>query len=238
MEKLIIEGGTPLRGEVEISGSKNATLPIMVAAVLLDSPSVIKNVPNLTDIKFMIQMLQHLGVETTYEENVLTINPSRFKNAEVPHDLIQTMRASVYVLGPLLAKHGHAKISLPGGCAIGTRPVDLHLKGMEALGAKVIIDNGYIEVTAPRKLKGNKCLLIGENGPSFGATCNVLMAAVCAEGETVIQGVSIEPEIGNLVEFLQKAGAIIDGKGTKTLRIQGQLALQGVEERLEILLSV
>jgi len=229
MDKLIIAGGTPLRGEVAISGSKNATLPIMVAAMLLDSPSVIDNAPDLQDIRFMMQVMQYLGVETTFENNRLTINPSGFKDVEVPYDLIRRMRASIYVLGPLLAKHGHAKVSLPGGCAIGTRPVDLHLRGMEALGAKIKIDHGYIEATAPQKLKGGECLLVGENGPSVGATCNVLMAAVCAEGETVIHGAAVEPEIGNLVEFLQKAGAIIDGKDTNTLRIQGRPSLEGVE---------
>jgi UDP-N-acetylglucosamine 1-carboxyvinyltransferase len=232
MDKLIIEGGTPLRGEVEISGSKNAALPIIVATILLDSPSFIKNVPNLQDVRFMIQMLQYLGIKTTYEDNVLTINPSGFKDVEVPYEIVRKMRASIYVLGPLLTKHGHAKVSLPGGCAIGIRPVDLHLGGMEALGAEVEVDHGCIEATVPRKLKGGECQLVGENGPSVGATCNVLMAAVCAEGETVIHGAAIEPEIGDLVEFLQKAGAIIDGKNTNTLRIQGQPSLQGVEHEI------
>lgn len=228
MEKLIINGGAQLKGEIVISGSKNAALPIIVASLLLDGPSTMTNIPNLEDVRLMIQVLEHLGAEIEFEDNVLYIDPTKFNNNEVPYELIRKMRGSIYVLGPLLAKFGKARVSLPGGCAIGSRPVDLHLKGMEALGATISIKNGFIDATVEGRLKGDECELIGENGPSVGATCNVIMAAVLAEGETIIHGAAIEPEIGDLIEFLQKAGAIIRGKNTKILTINGRTSLNGI----------
>ncbi|MFW6303529.1 MAG: UDP-N-acetylglucosamine 1-carboxyvinyltransferase [Candidatus Sumerlaeota bacterium] len=229
MDILRIQGGRPLEGTVEVGGSKNGALPVMAAAMLLDGPSTIENVPDLRDIRHMIQVLEHIGARIRFDNNVLEIDPSGFRDEEAPYDLVRKMRASVYVLGPLLARHGHARVSLPGGCAIGARPVDLHLKGMRALGTTVDLEHGFIEANAPEGgLQGGECLLIGESGSSVGATCNVLMAAVLAKGRSIINGAALEPEIADLIQFLNKAGAKIQGIDSHNIEVEGVANLQGV----------
>lgn len=228
MQKISVKGGKALKGPVEISGSKNATLPVMTAALLAESPSVIHNVPYLNDIKTMAQVLHTLGSAAHLEDHRLHIDPKGFNKFEAPYELVKTMRASIYSLGACLARLGEAKVSLPGGCAIGARPIDLHLKGVEQLGATVTIEHGYIHAKAS-KLKGATIYLAGPHGPSVGATVNVLMAATAAEGTTVIESASTEPEVGDLVNFLKAMGAHIEGGGTSRLVIEGRKTLKGTD---------
>ena len=228
MQKISVKGGKVLKGTVEISGAKNATLPVMVAALLGGSPSTIRNVPYLNDIKTMTEVLRKLGAKAVLEDHSLKIDPAGFDQFEAPYELVKTMRASIYSLGASLARLGEAKVSLPGGCAIGARPIDLHLKGVEQLGAKVTIEHGYVHAKAS-KLKGATIYLAGPHGPSLGATVNVVMAATAAEGTTVIESASIEPEVGDMVNFLNAMGAQIEGVGTSRLVIHGKKPLKGVE---------
>jgi len=228
VQKISVKGGKPLKGEVIVGGSKNATLPVMTAALLADSPCSIQNVPHLNDIKTMTQVLGKLGAKAELKDHKLSIDPAKFDKFEAPYELVKTMRASIYSLGACLARLGEAKVSLPGGCAIGARPIDLHLKGVEALGAKVTIEHGYVHAKAS-KLKGTTILLAGPHGPSLGATVNVLMAATAAEGTTVIESASIEPEVTELVDFLNAMGASIEGRGTPRLVIHGGKRLKGIE---------
>ncbi len=229
MQKFVINGGNRLEGQVKISGSKNAVLPIAVAAAILgDSVSVLHNVPNLTDVKTLSAVLEGLGASINRKNGSLYIEPINRMEYEAPYDLVRKMRASIYVLGPLVAKLGRAKVSFPGGCAIGPRPVDLHIKGLEYLGAKVEVKKGYIYAQA-EKLTGAKFDLTGQHGPSVGATANVLMAATLAEGTTVIKGAAREPHVQDLAEFLNAMGADIEGIGTSTLTIRGVKQLHGTE---------
>ncbi|HTC20545.1 MAG TPA: UDP-N-acetylglucosamine 1-carboxyvinyltransferase, partial [bacterium] len=228
MQKISVKGGNALKGTVEISGSKNATLPVMTAALLGESPSVIHNVPYLNDIKTMAEVLRKLGSAVQLEDHRLHIDPKGFNEFEAPYELVKTMRASIYSLGASLARLGEAKVSLPGGCAIGARPIDLHLKGIEQLGAKVTIEHGYVHAKAS-KLKGATIYLAGPHGPSVGATVNVLLAATAAEGTTVIESASSEPEVEDLVNCLKAMGASIEGGGTSRLVIEGQKKLRGVD---------
>ena len=229
MEKFIVNGGTRLEGKVQISGSKNAVLPIAVAAAILgDSTTVLNNVPNLTDVRTLSAVLEGLGATTKLKHSTLCIEPINRMEYEAPYDLVRRMRASIYVLGPLVAKLGRAKVSFPGGCAIGPRPVDLHIRGLTRLGAKVDVKEGYIYAQA-RKLIGTDIDLIGQHGPSVGATANVMMAATLAEGTTVINGAAREPHITDLANFLIAMGAEIDGIGTDTLSIHGVKQLYGTE---------
>lgn len=228
MQKISVKGGKPLKGTVEISGSKNATLPVMTAALLAESPSVIHNVPYLNDIKTMAHVLHTLGSTAHLEDHRLHIDPKGFNKFEAPYELVKTMRASIYSLGACLARLGEAKVSLPGGCAIGARPIDLHLKGVEQLGAKVTIEHGFIHAKAS-KLKGATIYLAGPHGPSVGATVNVLMAATAAEGTTVIESASTEPEVVDLANFLKAMGAHIEGVGTSSLVIEGKKKLKGID---------
>ncbi|HJT23302.1 MAG TPA: UDP-N-acetylglucosamine 1-carboxyvinyltransferase [bacterium] len=228
MQKISVKGGKTLKGTVEISGSKNATLPVMTAALLAESTSVIHNVPYLNDIKTMAEVLRTLGAAALLEDHRLHIDPKGFNKFEAPYELVKTMRASIYSLGACLARLGEAKVSLPGGCAIGARPIDLHLKGVEQLGAKITIEHGYIHAKAS-KLKGTTIYLAGPHGPSVGATVNVLMAATAAEGTTVIESASTEPEVGDLVNFLKAMGAHIEGGGTSRLVIEGKKTLKGID---------
>jgi UDP-N-acetylglucosamine 1-carboxyvinyltransferase len=228
VQKILVKGGKTLKGSVEISGSKNATLPVMTAALLAESPSTLKNVPYLNDIKTMAEVLRKLGAAALLEDHRLHIDPKGFNKFEAPYELVKTMRASIYSLGACLARLGEAKVSLPGGCAIGARPIDLHLKGIEQLGAKVTIEHGYVHAKAS-KLKGTTLYLAGPHGPSLGATVNVLMAATAAEGTTVIESASSEPEVEDLVHFLNAMGASIEGGGTSRLVIQGKKKLKGIE---------
>ncbi|AXA35620.1 MAG: UDP-N-acetylglucosamine 1-carboxyvinyltransferase [Candidatus Hydrogenedentota bacterium] len=228
MDRFLIRGGNPLCGSVSISGSKNATLALMAAALLGESPTTLYNVPDLRDTRTMADVLRHLGAKVDFDDHVMRIDPSGFSNHEAPYDMVRKMRASVYVMGPMLARLGKANVSMPGGCAIGPRPIDLHLKGFEALGANLRIEHGNVVAEVP-KLRGNEFSLSGAAGSSVGATCNVLMAAVLAEGETVIHGAAREPEVCELVALLRKMGAEIEGAGTRDLRIRGVKTLRGVE---------
>ncbi len=228
MQKISVKGGKALKGSVDISGSKNATLPVMTAALLGQTLSTIHNVPYLNDIKTMAEVLRTLGAQVGLDDHQLKIDPVGFNKFEAPYELVKTMRASIYSLGASLARMGEAKVSLPGGCAIGARPIDLHLKGVEQLGAKVTIEHGYVHAKAT-KLKGANIFLAGPHGPSLGATVNVVLAATAAEGTTVIESASIEPEVEELVNFLNVMGAQIEGVGTSRLVIPGKKTLKGVD---------
>ena len=221
LEKLIINGGRSLRGTVKISGAKNAVLPAIAATLLgQDKVTVLDEVPNLDDVKTISEVLKTLGVKVQHvpEKSQLIVDASSIDNITAPYDLVRKMRASFLIMGPLLARLGEAKISLPGGCAIGTRPIDLHLKGFEALGAQISIGHGYIEAKAPGGLKGARIYL---DFPSVGATENILMAASMAEGQTVIENPAQEPEIVDLANYLNIMGAKIRGAGTNVIKIEG-----------------
>jgi UDP-N-acetylglucosamine 1-carboxyvinyltransferase len=224
VEKLVIRGGARLDGEVTISGAKNATLPILAAALLSDEVVRISNVPHLRDVTTTIELLGRMGVDVTINEPLeVEVNPSTITQFNAPYDLVKTMRASILVLGPLLGKYGRADVSLPGGCAIGARPVDLHVKGLRALGADVRIDEGYIRARADR-LKGGQFFF---DMVSVTGTANLLMAAVLADGETVLENAAREPEVEDLANFLISMGAQIEGAGTSRIVIQGVSRLHG-----------
>jgi UDP-N-acetylglucosamine 1-carboxyvinyltransferase len=225
LSRFIIDGGYPLKGNVRISGSKNAALPIMAATILMDGDTHLDNVPYLLDISSMIKMLEALGLRAEYKNDCkVRVNNYRKIRHIAPYELITAMRASFLVAGPILAKTGLAKIPFPGGCSIGARPVDIHLKGLKALGAEINIEHGFVSFKA-KKLVGNKIFF---DFPSVGATENVMMAATLAEGETVIENAAQEPEIVDLGRFLNKAGAKIEGLGTNVLHITGVDTLHGV----------
>ncbi|MEY2866113.1 MAG: UDP-N-acetylglucosamine 1-carboxyvinyltransferase [Pseudomonadota bacterium] len=224
MAKIIINGGDVLNGEVQISGAKNAVLPILCATILADEPVTLSNVPHLHDVTTTISLLGALGAKITVDDNqTLHIDPRSVNQTVAPYELVKTMRASILVLGPLLAKFGHAEVSLPGGCAIGSRPVDLHIRGMQALGAEVTVENGFVKAKCDR-LKGGRFVF---DMVSVGATENVLSAAVLAQGTTVLENCAQEPEIIDLALCLQALGAKIDGIGTSTLTIEGVERLHG-----------
>jgi UDP-N-acetylglucosamine 1-carboxyvinyltransferase len=226
MQKIVVGGGVPLRGEVRISGAKNAVLPILCAGLLGEGPLVVRNVPNLHDVKTTVRLLAELGAGITLDDSfTIRIDPTRVRNHVAPYELVKTMRASVLVLGPLLARHGAAEVSLPGGCAIGSRPVDQHIKGMQALGAEVVVEHGFIKATAKR-LRGARVLF---DMVSVGATENVLMAATLAEGRTVIENAAREPEIVDLAECLVAMGARIEGAGGDRIVVEGVERLDGGE---------
>ena len=225
MDKLIIHGKKPLSGSVKISGAKNAVLPIMTAAIMAEGKSRIKRVPDLRDTRTMIKLLEIVGAKCTFNNGLLIIDGSTVNNPEAPYDLVKTMRASFYVLGPLLARFGSVKVSLPGGCAWGPRPVDFHLKGLEKLGAKITLNSGYILAEAKR-LKGTK---ISFEFPSVGATGNIAMAATTAQGTTVIENAAREPEIVQLCEYLNAMGASITGIGTSRIIIEGVDSLHSAD---------
>ena len=229
MEKLIIKGGTKLEGTIPVSGCKNAVLPIAVAAAILgDGVTVLHNVPNLTDVMTLRAVLEGLGATIKFKNSTLYIEPINHLEYEAPYELVRKMRASIYVLGPLVAKLGKAKVSFPGGCAIGPRPIDLHIRGLEHLGAEVMVEKGYIYAQAVR-LTGTEMYLTGQHGPSVGATANVMMAATLAQGTTVIRGAACEPHISDLARFLNAMGADIEGIGTSVLTIRGVKQLRGTE---------
>jgi UDP-N-acetylglucosamine 1-carboxyvinyltransferase len=228
MDKLIIEGGRRLHGELAVSGSKNATLPIIAATLLAPGQYRLTHVPHLRDIRTMASVLRVIGARVELKSHTLSIDTSNANLPEAPYELVKTMRASFYVLGPLLARFRRARVSLPGGCAWGPRPVDLHLKGMEALGATMTLDGGYILAEAG-KLRGSKFFFPIS---SVGATGNVMMAAVLAEGETILENAAIEPDITALAEFLVRMGANIKGVGTTTLRIRGVEALRPTDAEM------
>ena len=229
MEQLVIHGGHPLRGRVKIGGAKNAVLPIIAAALFGSrGVSVLDDVPALEDVYTICSVLRSLGVKADYaaKEHRLTIDASRIATVSAPYELVRKMRASFLIMGPLLAREGRAEISLPGGCAIGTRPIDLHLKGFEALGAKIDITQGAIHASAPHGLKGARIYF---DFPSVGATENVMMAASCAEGQTILENPALEPEIVDLANYLNVMGAHIRGAGTNRIKIDGVPGLMAAD---------
>lgn len=230
-ERLLIRKSGPLHGTVTVHGAKNAVLPIMAACVLTDQPSIIDNVPYVSDVALMGQILRHLGVEVAFVGDQLTITPNQYAGTVAPYELVSRMRGSICVLGPLLARQGKAQVSMPGGCVIGARPVDLHLKGLQALGATFTIEHGYILGAADR-LVGAKIHLAGAFGSSVLATANVMMAATLAEGTTVIEHAACEPEVSDLADCLIAMGARIEGHGSPVIRIEGVERLRGVRYRI------
>lgn len=236
MDKLSIQGGIPLKGEIAITGAKNAALPILCAALLSAEPITLRNLPDLQDVRTILKILAQMGLKVTFpnpeDRSVVILDGSDIHTPEASYDLVKTMRASILVLGPLLARFGHAKVSLPGGCAIGARPVDQHIKGLKAMGADIHIEHGYIEAKFgknPNALVGAKILtdMITVTG-----TENLMMAAVLAEGETVLENAAREPEVTDLAELLIKMGANIKGLGTDRLIIKGVKALHGAEHSI------
>jgi UDP-N-acetylglucosamine 1-carboxyvinyltransferase len=226
LDKLQITGGRPLEGEVRISGAKNATLPILAAALLADGPVTISNVPHLQDVTTMIELLGRMGVSVTVDERMrIEVDPTTIREYFAPYELVKTMRASILVLGPLLARYGHADVSLPGGCAIGARPVNIHVAGLQSMGADIHIENGYIKARAGR-LKGTRLVL---DTVTVTGTENLMMAATLADGETVIENAAREPEVVDLANFLLAMGAKIRGAGTDRIIVQGVEKLQGCE---------
>lgn len=222
MEKLIVEGGIPLHGEVRISGAKNAALPLMAATLLTPGEHILRNVPDLRDTRTFVRLMENLGVKSRRDSDVLYLNTSELNHGEAPYELVKTMRASVLVLGPLLARMQKAKVSLPGGCAIGARPINFHIMGLERMGVRCDLEGGYVDASISGRLKGD---VIYFDIPSVTGTENLLMAAVLAEGVTVLKNAAREPEIGNLVDMLVSMGAQIEGKGSDKLTIHGVEAL-------------
>ena len=230
MESFLIKGGVPLRGEVEISGSKNAALPIMAATLLTSETCVIRHVPDLSDTRFMVQILQSLGAEASFENGTVTVRAQKIKGY-ADYELVRKMRGSICIAGPLLARLRQTRISLPGGCVIGARPINLHLKGFEALGARIKIEGGYVAASA-RKLNGATMFLGGRAGSTVLGTANVMMAATLAEGVTVIESAACEPEVVDLAHFLSAMGAKIAGAGSPTITITGVAKLLGTEHEV------
>ena len=239
MDKLLIRGGRMLRGEVLISGAKNAALPELCAALLTDQPVTLHNVPRLQDVSTMLKLIRNMGVTAERDDNgTVRLDASELHTREAPYELVKTMRASVLALGPLLARFGHAKVSLPGGCAIGARPVDQHIKGLQAMGADIEVEHGYMVASLPAgrtRLRGARILT---DMVTVTGTENFLMAAVLAEGETVLENAAQEPEIIDLAEMLIRMGAKIEGHGTSQIRVQGVASLHGcthgvVADRIE-----
>ena len=219
MDKIEVEGIKNLKGNIQISGSKNSSLPILASSLLIDDEMVISNIPNLSDIKFMIKILESLGSKVNFKNSICKIKP-------ISYELVRKMRASFLILGPLLTKYGYAEVSLPGGCAIGTRPVDLHISALEKMGAEFIIEDGYIKGKVKGRVKGCEITL---KKISVGATENIIMAATLADGETIIKNAAREPEISDLSNFLVDSGAEINGYGTNVIKIKGKKRLRGCE---------
>ncbi|MCU0772122.1 MAG: UDP-N-acetylglucosamine 1-carboxyvinyltransferase [Verrucomicrobia bacterium] len=230
MDSLLIKGGVPLHGEVQISGAKNAVLPLMAATLLTREPCVIRRVPNLSDVRFMGQILEWLGAKVESKGDTVRIQATKVKG-HADYELVRQMRGSVCILGPLLARLHHAAVSLPGGCVIGARPINLHLKGLAALGAKITIEEGYVEAVS-RKLTGAPMFLGGRAGSTVLGTANVMMAATLAEGVTVIESAACEPEVVDLANFLNAMGARITGAGSPTLTVVGVKELHGAEHEV------
>lgn len=226
MEKIIIEGGRKLEGEVTVSGAKNAVLPLMAACILTEGKNTITNVPDLADVRTMVKLLEILGAEVEFENNILSIDSTNLDTWEAPYDLVKTMRASVLVLGPLTARFGRSRVSLPGGCAIGERPIDQHLKGLSILGAKIEMEEGYVDTIA-KKLRGG---VIPFDVSTVTGTENLILSSVLAEGETVILNAACEPEVTDLANFLIEMGADIQGAGTDIITIQGVKKLTPIKE--------
>jgi len=230
MDKILIHGGHPLSGSIKVSGSKNSSLPILAATLLTREACIVHRVPDLSDTHYMLQILMHLGAQVERASGTVSVTAEKVHSV-APYDVVRKMRASVCVLGPLLGRCKEATVSMPGGCVIGDRPIDLHLKGFEALGAAVRVEGGDIKIFAP-KLKGAVINMEGKFGPTVLGTDNVMMAAVLADGVTVIEGAALEPEVVDLAAFLMKMGAKIEGAGTRRIIIEGVAALHGAEHRV------
>src|SRR5262245_7197682 len=230
MESLLIKGGVPLHGEITISGAKNAVLPILAATLLTSEPCVIRRVPLLSDVKFMGQILTWLGAQVRVEGDSVRVQAKKIKGAG-DYDLIRKMRGSICIMGPLLGRLKKATVSIPGGCVIGARPINLHLKGFSALGARVTIEGGYVEASAKR-LIGSAMFLGGRAGSTVLGTANVMMAATLAEGVTVIESAACEPEVVDLADFLNAMGGRISGAGSPTITITGVKTLQGADHEV------
>lgn len=231
MDKIVIQGEAPLSGRVPISGAKNAALPIMAAALLTDEPCTLKSVPGLMDVRTMARLLAHLGVRVEPEmarAETVRLQNGNLDNFEAPYELVKTMRASILVLGPLLARHGQARVSLPGGCAIGARPVNLHLKGLEAMGARITLTQGYVQAESPRLSGADHTF----DRVTVTGTENLIMAACLAQGETVLRNAAREPEVVDLCQVLRSMGAEIQGEGTAVVTIQGREELAGFDHRV------
>jgi UDP-N-acetylglucosamine 1-carboxyvinyltransferase len=228
MDSFVITGPCRLEGSVSVSGAKNAVLPLMAASMLTGGTCTLENVPDLRDTRSMMKLLESFGVSSALEDGTLVLDASTIVAFETPYDLVRTMRASIYAFGPLVARFGKARVSMPGGCAWGPRPVDLHLKGLAALGAKIKIDHGYIDATAERLRGAEVSLTI----PSVGATVNIIMAAVLADGRTVIENAAREPEVTELVKALVSGGARIEGEGTSRITIDGVPAIRPYRHRV------
>jgi len=225
LEKLFIQGGRRLSGTVRVSGAKNAVLPVIAASLLASTPSVIEEIPDLDDVRTITEVLQYLGLTTRWDApDSLYVDSTGIKSCEASYELVRKMRASFLVMGPLLSRFREARISLPGGCAIGSRPIDLHLKGFEALGAEIILGHGFIEARAPKGLLGARIYL---DFPSVGATENIMMAATLAQGQTIIENAAQEPEIVDLANYLNAMGANVRGAGTNAVRIEGVRQMTG-----------
>src|SRR5581483_3821818 len=230
MESFLIKGGVPLHGEVQISGSKNAALPIMAATLLTDEPCVIRGIPDLSDTRFMAEILKSLGAEVKFQNGTLTVRAKKIRGY-ADYELVRKMRGSICIAGPLLARLNKTRISLPGGCVIGARPINLHLKGFESLGAKIKIEGGYVEASA-KKLSGSTMFLGGRAGSTVLGTANVMMAATLADGVTLIESAACEPEIVDLAKFLTAMGAKVSGAGSPTITITGVSKLHGAEHKI------
>jgi UDP-N-acetylglucosamine 1-carboxyvinyltransferase len=228
MDKIVIRGGERLIGEVEVSGSKNATLPIFASCLLSEGENLFHNVPNLRDVHTIVKVLKNLGVKVAEENRAYRIHAGEISSDEAPYDLVKTMRASILVLGPLVARMRNAKVSLPGGCAIGARPINLHLMGLEAMGAEIELRHGYIEA----KADGLKGADISFDTVTVTGTENLMMAATLARGKTILQNAAMEPEVVDLANVLNKMGAKINGAGTSVIEIEGVRSLQGVEHKI------
>lgn len=228
MDKIVIQGGRPLKGTIKISGSKNSALPLMAASLLTDEKFVLSNVPNLMDIRTMARLLSHLGVGVGFLLGRMSLQAKKMRHHEAPYDLVRTMRASILVLGPLLARTGNARVSMPGGCAIGARPVNLHIKALEEMGAKIKLEGGYIDATCSR-LKGAKIIF---DKVTVTGTENIMMAAALAKGQTVIENAACEPEVVDLAIALNQMGANVHGAGTNVITIDGVDHLRGAEHRV------
>ncbi|RTL55002.1 MAG: UDP-N-acetylglucosamine 1-carboxyvinyltransferase [Rhodocyclaceae bacterium] len=228
MDKLLIEGGVALKGEIAISGAKNAALPLLCAALLTRGPVTFSNVPDLNDVGTMLKLLQQMGVKVEQQGSTVTLDAGGLDNPVAPYEMVKTMRASILVLGPLAARCGEARVSLPGGCAIGARPVDQHIKGLQAMGAEITVEQGYVQAKVAR-LKGARLFT---DMVTVTGTENLMMAACLAEGETVIENAAREPEVVDLANCLVAMGARISGAGTDVIRIQGVTALHGASHRI------
>ncbi|GAB3789429.1 UDP-N-acetylglucosamine 1-carboxyvinyltransferase [Virgibacillus kimchii] len=230
MDKIIVKGGQQLKGTVKVEGAKNAVLPVIAASLLAsEGKSRITDVPELADVYTINQVLRNMNADVHFKNNTVSVDASAKLQTEAPFEYVRKMRASVLVLGPLLSRYGHAKVAMPGGCAIGSRPIDLHLKGFEAMGAKVHVGNGFVEAHVNGRLQGAKIYL---DMPSVGATENIMMAAALAEGRTILENCAKEPEIVDLANYLNKMGAKIVGAGTETIRIDGVEKLTGTEHAI------